>query len=35
LVEAWAWLEAQGLLVPAGDTNDRNGGRVLSRRARR
>jgi uncharacterized protein (TIGR02391 family) len=35
LVEAWAWLEAQGLLVPAGDTNGRNGWRVLSRRARK
>jgi uncharacterized protein (TIGR02391 family) len=35
LVEAWAWLEAQGLLVPAGDSNGRNGWRVLSRRARK
>ena len=35
LVEAWAWLEAQGLLVPAGDTNGRNGWRVLSRRAQK
>lgn len=33
--EAWAWLEAQGLLVPAGGTNGQNGWRVLSRRARR
>ncbi len=33
--EAWAWLEAQGLIVPAADTNGRNGLRVLSRRARR
>lgn len=33
--EAWAWLEAQGLIVPAADTNGRNGWRVLSRRARR
>ena len=33
--EAWAWLEAQGLIVPAADTNGRNGFRVLSRRARR
>lgn len=32
--EAWAWLEAQGLLVPAPETNGRNGWRVLSRRAR-
>jgi uncharacterized protein (TIGR02391 family) len=35
LSEAWAWLEAQGLLVPASDTNGRNGWRVLSRRARK
>src|SRR5438132_9594401 len=35
LVEAWAWLEAQGLIVPAADTNGRNGWRILSRRARR
>jgi uncharacterized protein (TIGR02391 family) len=35
LVEAWAWLEAQGLLVPAGDSNGRNGWRVLSRRAQK
>jgi uncharacterized protein (TIGR02391 family) len=33
--EAWAWLEAQGLIVPAPDTNGRNGYRVLSRRAKR
>jgi uncharacterized protein (TIGR02391 family) len=33
--EAWAWLEAQGLIVPAADANGRNGWRVLSRRARR
>jgi uncharacterized protein (TIGR02391 family) len=32
--EAWAWLEAQGLLVPAPDSNGQNGWRVLSRRAR-
>ncbi|MEP6643281.1 MAG: TIGR02391 family protein [Acidobacteriaceae bacterium] len=32
--EAWAWLEREGLLVPAPDTNGRNGWRVLSRRAR-
>jgi uncharacterized protein (TIGR02391 family) len=35
LMEAWAWLEAQGLIVPAPDINGRNGWRVLSRRARR
>lgn len=33
--EAWAWLEAQGLLVPADSTNGQNGWRVLSRRAKR
>ncbi|KAB2914622.1 MAG: TIGR02391 family protein [Alphaproteobacteria bacterium] len=33
--EAWAWLEAQGLLVPAPGTNGSSGCRVLSRRARR
>ena len=32
--EAWAWLEAQGLLVPAEGTNGANGFRHLSRRAR-
>ncbi|HET9283285.1 MAG TPA: TIGR02391 family protein [Candidatus Angelobacter sp.] len=35
LTEAWAWLESQGLIVPAPDTNGRNGWRILSRRARR
>ncbi len=35
LTEAWAWLEAQGLIVPAPDTNGRTGWRVLSRRALR
>jgi len=35
LAEAWAWLEAQGLLVPAESTNGQNGWRRLSRRARR
>jgi uncharacterized protein (TIGR02391 family) len=35
LTEAWAWLEAQGLIVPAPDANGRNGWRILSRRARR
>lgn len=34
VTEAWAWLEAQCLIVPAPDTNGRNGWRVLSRRAR-
>ncbi len=33
--EAWAWLEAQRLIVPAPDTDGRNGHRVLSRRAKR
>jgi uncharacterized protein (TIGR02391 family) len=33
--EAVAWLEAQGLIVPAEGVNGRNGFRVLSRRARR
>jgi len=35
LTEAWAWLEAQGLIVPAADMNGRNGWRILSRRAKR
>jgi uncharacterized protein (TIGR02391 family) len=35
LMEAWTWLEAQGLVVPAEGTNGRNGWRVLSRRARK
>ena len=35
LREAWAWLEAQGLIIPAEDPNGRNGWRVLSRRARK
>jgi len=35
LTEAWAWLEAQGLIVAAPDSNGRNGWRILSRRARR
>jgi hypothetical protein len=34
-LEAWAWLEAQGLIVPAGESNGQHGWRVLSRRARR
>jgi uncharacterized protein (TIGR02391 family) len=33
MVEAWHWLEAQGLLVPASRTNGQNGWRVPSRRA--
>jgi uncharacterized protein (TIGR02391 family) len=35
LAEAWAWLEAQGLIVPASDVNGRNGWRILSRRAKK
>jgi len=35
LSEAWAWLEAQGLIVPAPDSSGRGGWRVLSRRAKR
>ncbi|MCP5080259.1 MAG: TIGR02391 family protein [Alphaproteobacteria bacterium] len=34
VAEAWAWLEAQGLIVPAPGSNGQNGWRVLSRRAR-
>jgi uncharacterized protein (TIGR02391 family) len=34
LAEAWAWLEAQGLIVPD-PNNGRNGWRILSRRAQR
>ncbi len=34
LTEAWVWLEAQGLLVPAGGVSGSNGWRILSRRAR-
>ncbi|HEV8413030.1 MAG TPA: TIGR02391 family protein [Bryobacteraceae bacterium] len=33
--EAWAWLEAQGLIVPAPDQGIGSGWRVLSRRAKR
>jgi uncharacterized protein (TIGR02391 family) len=33
LREAWAWLEAQGLIVPEPGYNGRNGFKVLSRRA--
>jgi uncharacterized protein (TIGR02391 family) len=35
LSEAWAWLEAQGLIVPAPGSNGQHGFRVLSRRARK
>ncbi len=35
VIEAWAWLEAQGLLVPVPGTNGQNGWRRLSRRAER
>jgi uncharacterized protein (TIGR02391 family) len=35
ILEAWAWLEAQGLLVPADTSNGPNGWRRLSRRARK
>ena len=31
--EAWAWLEGQGLLIPAEDVNGMNGWRQLARRA--
>ena len=34
LAEAWSWLEAQGLLVPAPGGNGAYGFRVLSRRAK-
>lgn len=34
-VEAWCWLEAQGLVVPVPGINGENGFRVLSRRARK
>lgn len=32
--EAWAWLQREGLLIPASDINGHNGWLVLSRRAR-
>src|SRR5437870_3989200 len=35
IAEALAWLEAQGLIVPAGGMNGQNGFRHLSRRARK
>jgi uncharacterized protein (TIGR02391 family) len=35
LSEAWAWLEAQGLIVPAPGSSGGQGFRVLSRRARK
>lgn len=34
ITEAWAWLEREGLLIPASDGNGQNGWRVLGRRAR-
>jgi uncharacterized protein (TIGR02391 family) len=34
LSEAWSWLEAQGLLVPAHGMNGAHGFRIMSRRAR-
>jgi len=34
ITEAWAWLEREGLLIPASDLNGQNGWRVLGRRAR-
>src|SRR5216683_6507302 len=35
LAEAWAWLEAQGLIVPAPASNGAHGWKILSRRAKR
>ncbi|EWY36381.1 hypothetical protein N825_26285 [Skermanella stibiiresistens SB22] len=35
MIEAWAWLEAQGLLVPAEDISNSRGWRQLSRRAKK
>ena len=35
VTEAWAWLQAQGMLIPAPDMNGGNGWCVLSRRAKR
>jgi uncharacterized protein (TIGR02391 family) len=35
LAEAWAWLEAQGLIIPAPDQGHGTSYRILSRRARR
>jgi uncharacterized protein (TIGR02391 family) len=35
LTEAWAWLEAQGLIVRAADSNGDRGWKILSRRALR
>jgi uncharacterized protein (TIGR02391 family) len=34
VTEAWSWLEREGLLISAPDTNGQNGWRVLGRRAR-
>ncbi len=33
ICEAWAWLEAQGMLIPSPDRNGQHGFRILSRRA--
>ncbi len=35
LTEAWAWLEGQGLVVRAPDSNGAHGWKILSRRAKR
>jgi len=35
LMEAWNWLEVQGLLIRASGTNGNSGFRVLSRRAKK
>ena len=35
LAEAWAWLEAQGLIVPAPEDHGTRGWKILSRRAQR
>lgn len=35
LSEAWAWLDAQGLVVPAPAPSGQNGWKILSRRAKR
>ena len=35
LSEAFAWLESQGLIIPAPDSNGNNGWKILSRRARK
>ncbi len=33
ICEAWAWLEAQGMLIPSPDINGQHSFRILSRRA--